>query len=194
LVKNSRCGWCADDPLYVAYHDHEWGVPIGGREELFELLVLEGMQAGLSWITVLRKRERMRERFLDFSLERIDREGPALIGDWLADPGLIRHRGKLQALVDNARACLAMSDEFPEFLWSFVDGVPIQNHWKSLHEVPSSTPDSQAMSKALRRAGFRFVGPTVCYAFMQAAGLVNDHVVACYRHDECRALGAAWSN
>jgi len=193
VVKSSRCAWCGDDPLYVAYHDREWGVPINDRDQLFERLVLEGMQAGLSWITVLKKRERMRERFLGFEPERIARQGRQLIGDWLTDPGLIRHRGKLEAMIDNAGLCSAMGHRFSEFVWSFVDGLPTQNRWKSLSEVPSSTPASQAMSSELRKAGFRFVGPTVCYAFMQSAGLVNDHLVSCFRHEECRALGVTWS-
>ncbi len=194
MVKTSRCAWCGDDPLYVAYHDREWGVPVTNRNELFERLVLEGMQAGLSWLTVLRKREHMRSRFCGFDPETIDSAGPGLMDSWLADTGLIRHRGKLQAVIDNARACLAIGERFPEFLWSVVDGKPIQNCWESLEDVPSMTPSSQALSKALRKAGFSFVGPTVCYAFMQSAGLVNDHIVSCHRHRECRALGETWSD
>jgi len=194
VVKTSRCAWCGDDPLYVDYHDLEWGVPVTDRIELFERLVLEGMQAGLSWLTVLRKREHMRSSFCGFVPETIDRAGPGLMASWLADTGLIRHRGKLQAVIDNARACLAMGDRFPQFLWSVVDGKPIQNRWKSLGDVPSLTPRSEALSKALRKAGFSFVGPTVCYAFMQSAGLVNDHLVSCHRHRECRALGKTWND
>ena len=193
MVKSSRCGWCGDDPLYVAYHDEEWGVPVRDPVALFERLVLEGMQAGLSWLTVLRKRAHMQSRFCDFDPAAIDREGPELIDSWLTDAGLIRHRGKLDAVIVNARAMLAFGDAFPGFIWSFVDGAPIQNHWRSLAEVPSSTPRSEAMSRALRKAGFKFVGPTACYAFMQSAGLVNDHVVSCQRHGECKALGEAWS-
>jgi DNA-3-methyladenine glycosylase I len=176
----------------VAYHDLEWGVPNHDPLALFELLVLEGMQAGLSWLTVLRKRAHMRDRFLEFQPARLDREGPALLDSWLSDPGLIRHRGKLQAVIDNARACLELDGGFPELLWSFVDGRPVQNHWRRPGEAPASTPRSEAMSKALRKAGFRFVGPTTCYAFMQAAGLVNDHLVSCHRHSECSALANAW--
>jgi len=193
VVKISRCGWCGDDPLYVAYHDQEWGVPVRDPIELFERLVLEGMQAGLSWFTVLRKRAHMRTRFCGFDPAAIDREGPELLASWLTDQGLIRHRGKLQAVIGNARAYLAMGEGFSGFLWSFVDGAPIQNSWQALAQVPSSTPCSEAMSKALQKAGFKFVGPTICYAFMQSAGLVNDHVLTCDRHLECLALGHEWS-
>jgi DNA-3-methyladenine glycosylase I len=189
VVKNSRCAWCGDDPLYVAYHDVEWGVPVRDRDELFERLVLEGMQAGLSWLTVLRKREHMRARFCGFNPEIIDREGPQLLDSWLSDPGLIRHRGKLTSVIENARACLGIGERFSDFLWSFVDGAPIQNRWRALAEVPSSTGRSEALSRALRKAGFRFVGPTTCYAFMQSAGFVNDHLLSCHRYRECRALG-----
>jgi DNA-3-methyladenine glycosylase I len=193
VVKTSRCAWCGEDPQYVDYHDQEWGVPVRETKVLFERLVLEGMQAGLSWLTVLRKRAHMRKCFCDFEPAAIDREGPGRIESWLADPGLIRHRGKLESVIDNARACLAMGDRFGSYLWDFVDGRPVQNRWRSLAEVPATTPQSEAMSKALRKAGFRFVGPTTCYAFMQSAGFVNDHLVSCDRHGACRSLGAAWS-
>jgi DNA-3-methyladenine glycosylase I len=179
--------------LYVAYHDEEWGVPVREPVALFERLVLEGMQAGLSWLTVLRKRAHMQAAFFDFDPIAIRRAGPAAVEAWLADPGLIRHRGKLEAVIANAAAVLAMGSEFPAFIWSFVDGAPIQNHWRSLAEVPSSTERSHALSRGLRKAGFKFVGPTACYAFMQSAGLVNDHLVSCDRHRECQALGAAWN-
>jgi len=193
VVKTSRCEWCGIDPLYVAYHDQEWGVPARGHLELFERLVLEGMQAGLSWITVLRKRARMRSRFCGFDPAAIDREGSALLESWLGDAGLIRHRGKLQSVIDNARACLALGDEFPAFIWSVVDGAPVQNCWTSTADIPSTTPQSEVLSRALRKVGFKFVGPTAAYAFMQSAGLVNDHIVSCHRHLECGTLGRAWN-
>jgi len=193
MVKAARCDWCGDDPLYVAYHDEEWGVPVGDDRALFERLVLEGMQAGLSWYTVLQKRQRMRERFLDFDPVSLAREGERHLLDWLADPGLIRHRGKLESVFGNARAALALPTSLSEFVWNFVDGAPVQNCWKKLHEVPASTKTSDAMAKALKRAGFRFVGPTTCYAFMQSAGLVNDHLMYCYRHEACLELSGEWS-
>lgn len=179
--------------MYVAYHDDEWGVPVDDARALFERLILEGMQAGLSWLTVLRKREHMRDRFFEFDLRRLHEHGEAELPSWLEDAGLIRHRGKLEALIGNARACLELGDGFPEFIWSFADGAPKQNRWRSLQQVPSSTGASTAMSRALKRAGFRFVGPTICYAFMQSAGLVNDHLVSCHRRSVCAALGRAWS-
>jgi DNA-3-methyladenine glycosylase I len=181
-----RCAWCGDDPLYVRYHDLEWGVPTRDRRALFELLALEGMQAGLSWITVLRKRRHMRRVFHDFDPERLARLSPRRIERALADPGVIRHRGKIEALARNARAYLALEDVScpEEFLWSFVDGAPLRHRWESLADVPATIPTAVAMSKELRRRGFTFVGPTICYAFMQAAGLVNDHVTGCFRHVE----------
>jgi len=191
MVKTSRCGWCGEDPLYVAYHDSEWGVPTFSPPALFERLALEGMQAGLSWYTVLKKREHMRARFFQFDAEALHLEGPAALPSWLGDAGLIRHRGKLQALIDNAGARLALGDDFAPLLWSFVGGKPLQNEWRQLAEVPAQTAQSVAMAKALRRAGFRFVGPTTCYAFMQSAGLVNDHLVSCDSYRHCRNLGRA---
>lgn len=186
MVKTGRCDWCGEDPLYVAYHDEEWGVPVADHRALFERLMLEGMQAGLSWYTVLKKREHMRRRFFHFDPVALADHGEAAVPEWLTDAGLIRHRGKLEALVSNARACLELEEPLAHFLWSFVEGRPVQNRWKSLSEVPAQTPESVAMSKSLKRAGFRFVGPTICYAFMQSAGLVNDHLVGCPRHGPCR--------
>jgi len=193
VVKASRCSWCEGNPLYVAYHDEEWGVPVSNPIALFELLVLEGMQAGLSWLTVLRKRAHMRAEFCGFDPAAIDRSGADLLKSWMLDAGLIRHRGKLQAVVENARACIRLGDGFPEFLWSFVGGAPLQNGWRSIADVPSTTPQSEALSKGLRSSGFKFVGPTTCYAFMQSAGLLNDHLVSCHRHRACRELGEGWS-
>lgn len=193
MVKATRCDWCGDDPLYVAYHDTEWGVPVRDDRALFERLVLEGMQAGLSWYTVLKKRQHMRERFLGFDPHRLARAGDGHLRDWLEDPGLIRHRGKLDSVIGNARAMLALPGSLSDFVWRFVDGAPVQNRWTTLSEVPAHTKASDAMSKALKRAGFRFVGPTICYAFMQSAGLVNDHLLSCHRHRACLDMGAEWS-
>lgn len=180
-----RCGWAGSDPLYRAYHDEEWGVPVRDARRLFEFLILEGAQAGLAWITVLRKRERYREVFDDFDPVRIaawdDEKKAALLGD----PGIIRNRAKIDAAIVNARAWLALEAEGidpVEWLWSFVGGEPRRNAWTALAEVPATTPESDAMSKALRARGFKFVGSTICYAFMQAVGMVDDHVVSCFRH------------
>lgn len=188
MVKSHRCDWCGTDPLYVRYHDEEWGIPERGSIALFERLVLEGMQAGLSWITVLKKRERMRELFLEFDPVRLAATDETSVLAWLEDAGIIRHRGKLEAMVGNARAMLEMDEPFDTFLWSFVDGTPVQNQWCSLAEVPAQTPASVAMAKALKQKGFRFVGPTTCYAFMQSAGFVNDHVISCPAHKTCADL------
>ena len=186
-----RCAWCGDDPLYVEYHDNTWGIPEKNETVLFERIVLEGMQAGLSWITVLRKREHMRACFFDFDPARLAQEGPGCMSAWLEDPGLIRHRGKLDAMISNARVFLEF-DGFASYLWSFVNNVPKQNRWTSLADIPAQTDESVAMAKGLKKLGFRFVGPTTCYAFMQSAGLVNDHLVNCASHARCRKLGADW--
>ncbi len=180
----ARCPWCGTDPLYVAYHDEEWGVPSRDDRHLFEMLCLEGQQAGLSWITVLKKRERYRERFFAFDIERVARIRAAGIESRLADAGLIRHRGKLEAIVDNAKAARTVAGEYGTlgaYLWSFVDGKPIVNRFRTLRGVPAKTPIAEAMSKDLKKRGFRFVGPTTCYAFMQACGMVNDHLTTCPR-------------
>ena len=194
MTEMRRCEWCGDDPLYVAYHDDEWGVPVADGRVLFERLVLEGMQAGLSWYTVLKKRSHMRGCFFGFEPEAIVAAGPGVMSDWLQDPGLIRHRGKLDAVITNARAYLELRGAFADFVWSFVDHAPKQNRWGERQHVPAQTPESQAMSRALKSVGFRFVGPTICYAFMQSAGLVNDHVLDCHRHRACHDLGSAWSD
>jgi DNA-3-methyladenine glycosylase I len=182
-----RCGWCEGDPEYVAYHDQEWGVPERDPRRLFEFLVLEGAQAGLSWSTILHKRAGYARCFANFDPVAVAAFTADDIERCLADPGIVRNRAKVTAAVDNARAWLELDDP-AGFLWSFVDGVPIQNHWTTLAEIPASTAASAAMSKALRTRGFRFVGPTICYALMQACGLVNDHLVSCFRHHECAAL------
>ncbi|HWS12148.1 MAG TPA: DNA-3-methyladenine glycosylase I, partial [Rhodocyclaceae bacterium] len=173
-----RCAWAGDDPLYVAYHDLEWGVPVHDDRLLFEFLVLEGAQAGLSWITILRKRENYRRAFEGFDPRRVARYGPDEVAALLADAGIVRNRLKIESAIANARAVLDVAGEFGSFdayLWRFVDGAPIRNARGSLAELPAATEESRAMSKDLLRRGFRFVGPTICYALMQAVGMVNDH-------------------
>jgi DNA-3-methyladenine glycosylase I len=184
---STRCGWAGTDPLYVAYHDTEWGVPVRDERRLFEFLLLEGAQAGLSWITVLKKRAHYRAVFDDFDPQRIACYDTARQAALLADAGIIRNRAKVEAAVLNARAWLALKEAGIDpvaFLWAFVDGRPQVNHFASLAELPATTPASVAMSRALRQHGFKFVGPTICYAFMQAVGMVNDHLVGCFRHAE----------
>jgi DNA-3-methyladenine glycosylase I len=179
-----RCPWAKGD-LYCAYHDHEWGVPLHDDRALFELLVLEGAQAGLSWSTILNKRENYRRAFDRFDVRKISRYSEARIARLLADPGIVRNRLKVAAAVASARAFLEVQKEFGSFdryIWGFVDGRPIQNAWKSLAEVPARTAESDTMSKDLVRRGFKFVGSTICYAYMQAAGLVNDHLTGCFRY------------
>ena len=182
-----RCAWVGDDPLYLAYHDWEWGVPCRDPRALFELLILEGAQAGLSWITILRKRENYRRLFDGFDAEKIARYDQRRIEALLQDPGIVRNRLKVNAAVTNARAFLELEQEpggFSGFVWSFVDGAPLVNHWRSVGEAPAATAHSDALSRALKRRGFKFVGSTICYAFMQAAGMVNDHTVDCFRYRE----------
>lgn len=185
-----RCPWPGTDPLYVAYHDTDWGVPEWESRALFEKLILDGFQAGLSWITILRKREAFRAAFHGFEPESIARWGEADIARCLVDPGIVRHRGKIEGTVRNARAYLTISDRmsFSDFLWRHLDGRPLQNSFRTMGEVPTQTTISEAMSKELKRAGFTFCGPTIVYAFMQACGLVNDHLIGCFRHAECAAL------
>jgi DNA-3-methyladenine glycosylase I len=180
----TRCEWVPEgDPLYVAYHDEEWGVPSHDDRHLFEMLVLEGAQAGLSWSTILNKREGYREAFAGFEIEQVARFGQHEI-DWLMlDAGIVRNRLKIESAIANARAALEL-DSLDDFLWSFVDGKPLQNSWKTVAEIPAETAESKAMSEELKRRGFHFVGPTICYAFMQACGLVNDHTVDCFRYGE----------
>ncbi len=183
-----RCEWAGTDPLYVAYHDEEWGVPLHDDRRLFEMLCLEGAQAGLSWITILRKRAHYRAVFDDFDPVKVAGYDEEKVAALLADPGIVRNRLKVNAFIRNARAFLdvqAAFGSFDAYIWRFVDGAPIVNHWRTLREIPAQTPEAQAMSKDLKRRGFTFVGPTICYAFMQACGLVNDHVVDCF----CRARG-----
>ena len=186
-----RCGWCGTDPLYVAYHDTEWGVPENDPRALWEKLVLDGFQAGLSWITILRKREKFRAAFAGFDPEVIAGWGEGEIARLLADPGIVRHRGKIEATIGNARAFLDLEagEGFAAFLWKHVDGAPVQNRFATLAEVPAETPASRALSRDLKAAGFRFCGPTIVYAVMQATGMVSDHLVTCPRHDAVARLG-----
>ncbi|NPU95102.1 MAG: DNA-3-methyladenine glycosylase I [Gammaproteobacteria bacterium] len=187
----TRCLWCGDDPLYQAYHDEEWGVPVRDDQRMFEFIVLEGAQAGLSWITILRKRENYRAAFDQFDPEKIARYTPARIEKLLLNPGIVRNRLKVEGTVRNARAYLNILEKqgsFSDYLWQFVDGEPVQNSRASMKEVPATTPQSDQMSKTLKKAGFTFVGSTICYAHMQATGMVNDHTVDCFRHQECRKL------
>lgn len=175
-----RCSWCTDDPLYIAYHDEEWGVPTRDPQVLFEMLLLEAFQAGLSWITVLKKRERYREVLFGFDAERLARMTDAEIEERMQDPGIIRNRLKLQAARKNAQAWLQLDDPVT-LLWSFVGGVPKINRFSERAQVPAVTPEAEAMSKALKKLGFTFVGPTICYAYMQATGMVMDHFTDCER-------------
>ena len=186
----SRCEWSGmGDPAYLAYHDTEWGVPLRDPGRLFELLLLEGAQAGLAWITILRKRDAYRRAFFRFDPARLAAAGDDDRSRWMADAGIVRNRAKIEAFIGNARAWLEL--ENPAYLlWSFVEGAPVQNAWTSMSEVPAQTDASVAMSTELRRRGFRFVGPTICYAFMQSAGLVNDHVISCFRHGQVSAMAA----
>ena len=187
-----RCPWCEGSDLYRHYHDLEWGVPLHDERALFELLILEGAQAGLSWSTILNKRENYRAAFDSFDPERVAQYDATKVAELLANPGIVRNRAKIAATIGNAQALLAMKacgERFDDFLWQFVGGRPILNRWQSLAEVPAKTAESDAMSKALLKAGFKFVGSTICYAFMQAAGMVNDHLTTCFRHAEV-ATGA----
>lgn len=188
----NRCGWARNvSPLYEAYHDHEWGVPVHDDRLLFEFLILEGAQAGLSWSTILNKRARYREVYDGFDPVKVARYGEAKVAELLADPGIVRNRLKVAASISNARAFLEVQREFGSFdayLWSFVGGRPIQNAWRSLKEVPATSPESDALSRDLKKRGFRFVGSTICYALMQAVGMVNDHETGCPRHARVKAL------
>ncbi len=187
-----RCAWTGDDRLYQHYHDTEWGVPLYDDQQLFELLILEGAQAGLSWITILRKRENYRAALDGFDPRRIAAYDENRIAVLLNNPGIVRNRLKVNSAVINARQYLEVQEEFggfASFLWQFVEGEPRQNAWRNSSEVPSSTGESDAMSRELKKRGFKFVGTTICYALMQATGMVNDHVSDCFRHEEIRRLG-----
>ena len=188
-MTENRCPWCLSEPLYIAYHDHEWGVPERDSRALWEKLILDGFQAGLSWITILKKRDNFRAAFAGFDPEIIASWGEPEVARLLTDAGIIRHRGKIEGTLKSARAYLAIERQagFSNFLWSFLDGQPRQNQFLA-SQIPSQTPISEAMSKALKHHGFTFCGPTITYAFMQATGMVNDHLVTCPRHAEIAAL------
>lgn len=186
-----RCSWCNTDPLYMAYHDNDWGVPLHDDRKLFEMLILEGAQAGLSWLTVLKKREHYRSAFDAFDAAKIARYGKSEIERLLADSGIIRNRLKIESAIRNARGFLATQEEFEtfdQFIWRYIDHSPRQNAWKSPASVPTHTNESDMMSKDLKRRGFNFVGTTICYAFMQSVGMVNDHTVDCFRHRPIKKL------
>jgi len=186
-----RCGWCGDDPLYVAYHDEEWGVPVRDDHHMFELLVLEGAQAGRAWITILRKREAFRLAFDNFDPEKVARYGAEDRARLMADAGIVRSNAKIDAAIGGAKIFLEMRDQgedFSDFLWTFVDGKPVQNAWSATGQVPVTSPEAEAMSKALKKRGFKFVGPVIVYAFMQATGMVNDHLETCFRHGPVRDM------
>lgn len=183
----TRCPWAGTDPFYVAYHDDEWGVPIHDDRKLFEFLILEGAQAGLSWATILRKRENYRKAFDGFDPQKMAAYDANRTAELVSDPGIVRNRRKIEAAIQNAQAFLAIQREFGSFdayIWQFVGGKPKQNAWKTPKQIPAQTRESIAMSKDLIKRGFRFVGPTICYAFMQAVGMVNDHVASCFRHKQ----------
>lgn len=183
-----RCWWCGDDEQYMAYHDQEWGVPIRDDQKLFELLNLEGAQAGLSWITILRKRDNYRESFDNFDPEKIAKYGQSKIDELLNNPGIVRNKLKVNGVVTNAKLYLEMQqsgESFSEYVWSFVGGKTIKNTYKTKADIQSTSPESDAMCKALKKRGFKFIGSTICYAFMQSAGMVNDHLEDCFRYEEC---------
>jgi DNA-3-methyladenine glycosylase I len=182
-----RCRWCGTDPVYVSYHDTEWGVPEYDSRALFEKLQLDGFQAGLSWITILRKREAFRKAFDDFDPVKMARYRPAKLERLMNDAGIVRNRLKIEASISNAQAYLAIPD-FSAYLWNFMDGKPLQNKLRSMKEVPAMTPLAEKISKDMKKRGFRFVGPTIVYAFMQACGLVNDHMIDCHRHEAVKKL------
>ncbi len=191
MTRKTRCGWCGDDTLYCRYHDSEWGVPLHDDQALFEFLILEGAQAGLSWITILRKRENYRTAFDNFDAARIARYNASKIESLLQDPGVVRNRLKVEAAVNNAQKFLDVRGEFGSFdafIWRYADHQPRQNAWRSLTELPAASETSYTMSRDLKRRGFNFVGSTICYAFMQAVGMVNDHVVGCFRYAEVKGM------
>jgi DNA-3-methyladenine glycosylase I len=182
-----RCEWAGSDPLYVEYHDKEWGMPSYDDRHLFEMLILEGAQAGLSWSTILKKRENYRKAFDGFDVEKIARYNKRKFNALMQDAGIVRNRLKIEATIQNAKTYLELQDSgesFSEFIWQFVDGKPVVNKWKRMEQIPAKTAESDVMSKELKRRGFKFVGSTICYAFMQAVGMVNDHTVTCFRYKE----------
>lgn len=187
IPEKTRCTWCLGSDIYIHYHDTEWGVPVTDDRKLFEFLTLDGAQAGLSWLTILKKREGYREAFCHWDVEAIARMGEKDVARLKENPAIVRNRLKIESTLSNARAYLEVLDSgktFSDYLWQFVDGTTIQNRWQNLSQVPATTPESDAMSKQLKKDGFRFVGSTICYAIMQAAGMVNDHTVDCFRHTD----------
>ena len=189
----TRCWWAGDDPIYVKYHDQEWGVPVQDDRTLFEYLILDGAQAGLSWLTILKKRDNYRLAFDQFDPEIVARYDDAKIGALLQNAGIVRNRMKIRSAVANAQAFIRVRDEFGTFakyIWGFTDGKTLVNSWQNPQDVPAKTPESMAMSRDLKQRGFNFVGPTICYAFMQAAGMVNDHLTDCFRYEEVKKLAA----
>ena len=186
-----RCPWCGNDELYCSYHDHEWGVPLNDERKLFEFLALESAQAGLSWITILRKRENYRKAFNNFEPQKVARFSQSRVEKLLTNAGIVRNRAKIESAINNARCFLEVQSShgsFGRYLWDFVDGAPATHHYASMAEVPAQTPVSQAMSKELKSLGFKFCGPVIVYAFMQAVGMVNDHLTGCFRHEEVARL------
>jgi len=191
MMATERCSWCGDDPLYVAYHDEEWGVPVYDDRTLFEFLILEGAQAGLSWSTILKKREGYRAALDGFDPAMVARYDERKTAELLADAGIVRNRLKVASAVSNAHAFLTVQEEygsFSNYIWAFVDGAPIQNEWRTLAQIPAKTQLAETISKDLKKRGFRFVGPTIVYAHMQATGMVNDHLVGCFRYPEIVAM------
>jgi DNA-3-methyladenine glycosylase I len=191
MMIQQRCEWGNSSPLYIEYHDSEWGVPVHDERKLFEFLILEGAQAGLSWSTILNKRQAYLQAFDNFDPTKVASYDDAKVQALLANPGIVRNRLKIQAAIQNARSFLAVQDQYGSFdtyIWQFVDGKPVQNSWKSLQEIPATTQESDAMSKELKKLGFTFVGSTICYAFMQAVGMVNDHIVDCFRWQEVKTF------
>jgi DNA-3-methyladenine glycosylase I len=187
MVDKNRCSWPGEDPFYVAYHDEEWGVPVRDDQALFEKLILDGFQAGLSWITILRKREAFIKAFDGFDPEKIARYNPKKIESLMQDTGIVRNRSKIESTISSAQAWLDLKEggqTFEDYLWKFIGGEPMQTNWKTEKLVPAETAESKAMSKALKADGFKYCGPTICYAFMQAVGMINDHPVTCFRHKE----------
>lgn len=194
MPESARCPWAGTDPLYVAYHDEEWGVPSRDDRHLFEMLVLEGAQAGLSWITILRKREGYRKAFEGFDPSKVAQFGPLDVERLLGDPGIVRNRLKVESAIDSAKAFLSLQEEagsFSSWLWAYVDGRPFQSSFRQMREVPAKTPLAERISKDLRKRGFRFVGPTIVYAYLQAVGVVNDHLVSCPRQQAVARLSGS---
>ena len=187
MDRKTRCEWATTDPLYIAYHDQEWGVPVHDDRTLFEMLILDGVQAGLSWITILKKRENYRKAYDYFDYRKVAEYGVQKVNELLNNPGIVRNKRKIDASIQNAQAFLAVQEEFGSFdayIWQFTEGKTKVNAWQGLKEIPAKTKESEAMSKDLIKRGLNFVGPTICYAFMQAAGMVNDHLVTCFRYHE----------